>query len=244
MAPDGEDAPCRPPDGRCATCITSAWQAAEADGTLPAVGDAERPAVEVAHPADPAHGDLATNLALKLARPMRRSPLAIAEVLAAALRTAATTPGGGPPLLAEVSAVAPGFVNVRLVTGLAGGGRRWRAGGRRPLRPAEPGPAAAGERGVRIGQPHGAAAHRQRARRVRGRPALSRPRGRRAPGHARVLLQRLRGPGPPPRRLRLRAAGGSAGARRGVPRRLRGRTRARGARDRPRGRRRPRCRCG
>ncbi len=95
--------------------LARAWQAAEADGALPVVSDAERPTIEVAHPADPAHGDLATNLALKLARPLRRSPLAIADALAAALRTeSAVTAGGGPPLLSEASAVAPGFVNLRL----------------------------------------------------------------------------------------------------------------------------------
>ena len=38
-------------------------------------------------PADPAHGDLASNLALKLARPLRRPPMAIAEAIAAELRS-------------------------------------------------------------------------------------------------------------------------------------------------------------
>src|ERR1700690_573237 len=115
MVPDGENAALPPARRALRDLITLAWQAAGSAGSLPAIDEGERPPVEVAHPADPAHGDLATNLALKLARPMRRSPLAIAESLAAALRTvSATTPGGGPPLLAEVSAVAPGFVNVRL----------------------------------------------------------------------------------------------------------------------------------
>ncbi|MGZ6297720.1 MAG: arginine--tRNA ligase [Candidatus Limnocylindrales bacterium] len=95
--------------------VAHAWQAAEADGVLPVVPDVDRPAIEVAHPADPAHGDLATNLALKLARPLRRPPLAIAEALATALRTeAAVTAVGVPPLLSEVTAVAPGFINLRL----------------------------------------------------------------------------------------------------------------------------------
>ncbi|HTS15515.1 MAG TPA: hypothetical protein VMH24_07590, partial [Candidatus Sulfotelmatobacter sp.] len=61
--------------------LDRAWRDAEAGGALPVVPDAERPLIEVSHPADPAHGDLATNLALKLARPMRRPPLAIAEAL-------------------------------------------------------------------------------------------------------------------------------------------------------------------
>ena len=115
MAAPGDTAPA--PSARRAVqdLLARAWQAAEAGGALPAVPEAERPAIEVAHPADPTHGDLATNLALKLARPLRRSPLAIAETLAAALRTeAAATAGGVPALVAEVSAVAPGFVNLRL----------------------------------------------------------------------------------------------------------------------------------
>ena len=61
--------------------------------------------------------------------------------------------------------------------------------------------AAARQRGVRLGQPDRPAPHRQRPRRVRRRPPLPRARGGRPRGHPRVLLQRLRGPGPEPRRL-------------------------------------------
>jgi len=78
-------------------------------GALPAVPpDVETPAVEIAHPANAEHGDLASNLAMKLARPLRRSPLAIAEALAAALREHS----GG--LFSEVTVAAPGFLNLRL----------------------------------------------------------------------------------------------------------------------------------
>jgi len=109
------DAPPVPPARRAlGDLLTRAWHTAEASGAMPVVPDAERPIVEVAYPADPAHGDLATNLALKLARPLRRSPLAIAEALAVALRTEAASTGEMAPLLAEVSAAPPGFVNVRL----------------------------------------------------------------------------------------------------------------------------------
>ena len=193
---------CRPLDERSTTCSERAWQAAESGGALPVVPDAERPAIEVTRPADPAHGDLATNLALKLARPMRRSPLAIAEALAAALRTESTVTTGGVPLLSEVTAAAPGFVNMRLAAGMAGGCSRrgaWRPA-RRSAASSQAQPTAH-QRGVRLGQPDRPAPHRQRARRVRGRPPLPRARGGRPPGHARVLLQRLRGPGPPPWRV-------------------------------------------
>jgi arginyl-tRNA synthetase len=67
------------------------------------------PAVEVERPANPAFGDFATNLALKLARPLRRSPLEIAEVLAEQLRG---TAGAG--LVATAEVAKPGFVNLRL----------------------------------------------------------------------------------------------------------------------------------
>ena len=47
--------------------------------------DTARPAVEVERPADPVHGDFASNLAMKLARPYRMAPLAIATALATEL---------------------------------------------------------------------------------------------------------------------------------------------------------------
>jgi hypothetical protein len=47
-------------------------------GDLPALLDeAGAPAIEVQHPSHPEHGDVALSLAMKLARPMRRPPLAI-----------------------------------------------------------------------------------------------------------------------------------------------------------------------
>ncbi len=90
--------------------IAAAWEAAVSEGLLPALEAETRPAVEVERPADPAHGDLSTNLALKLARPMRRSPLVIAEALAAALRAEATSTR----TFESVVVAAPGFVNLRL----------------------------------------------------------------------------------------------------------------------------------
>jgi len=65
--------------------IERAWAAAAAAGTLPAGPDVVDIAVEVERPAKPEHGDLATSLPLKLARPLRMAPAAIAEALAGAL---------------------------------------------------------------------------------------------------------------------------------------------------------------
>jgi arginyl-tRNA synthetase len=89
--------------------IDDAWMDAAASGVLPAVDADARPSVEVERPANPDHGDLATNLAMKLARPMRRSPLQIAEALAESLRS---LPSGA--ALSEITVAPPGFLNLRL----------------------------------------------------------------------------------------------------------------------------------
>ena len=87
--------------------IEQAWAAAIESGALPDLPADARPVIEVERPADPKHGDLATNLAMKLARPYRRAPIELATLLAAKL-----VRGGGP---IESAAVAqPGFINLRL----------------------------------------------------------------------------------------------------------------------------------
>jgi arginyl-tRNA synthetase len=87
--------------------IEQAWAAAIDSGALPGLAPEDRPAIEVERPANPEHGDLATNLAMKLARPYRRAPIELATLLAAKL-----VRGGGP---IESAAVAqPGFINLRL----------------------------------------------------------------------------------------------------------------------------------
>jgi arginyl-tRNA synthetase len=94
--------------------IARAWEAAVAAGALPAApAAAELPPVEIERPANPEHGDLATSLALKLARPYRRSPLDIAGALAAAIEADIADPGGRSPF-AAVTVAAPGFLNLRL----------------------------------------------------------------------------------------------------------------------------------
>ena len=114
---------------RVRAAVDEAWQRAVASGALPAVeGDAGAPTVEVERPANAAFGDVATNLAMKLARPLRRSPLDIAEAVATALRA-----GGDNPLLATAEVARPGFVNLRvsdaayeeLVAGILGSPAQW-----------------------------------------------------------------------------------------------------------------------
>jgi arginyl-tRNA synthetase len=92
--------------------VAGAWDRAIVDGALPALDPSERPAVEVERPANPEHGDFATSLGLKLARPYRRPPLQIAQALASALQGAVGP--GGLPLFTSVQVAPPGFVNLRV----------------------------------------------------------------------------------------------------------------------------------
>ena len=93
--------------------VATAWQRAIDAGGLPPIDAADRPPVEIERPAHAEHGDLATSLALKLARPYRRAPLQIAQALADGLTTA-RLPGTNDPLFASVTPAAPGFLNMRL----------------------------------------------------------------------------------------------------------------------------------
>jgi len=89
---------------RFAAHVDAALDALTAAGTLPP--DLSRAAVTVEPPRDPAHGDLATNAAMVLAKPARTSPRALAEGIAAELRRLEE--------VAEVSVAGPGFINLRL----------------------------------------------------------------------------------------------------------------------------------
>ena len=87
-------------------------QAAVAAGVLASTdtlgwGDAARAVpVEIERPADKAHGDYASNIAMRLARPLKRPPLEVAKAIAERV------PLGD--AIAAVEVAAPGFINVRL----------------------------------------------------------------------------------------------------------------------------------
>jgi len=66
----------------------------------------EREEIVVEHPANFDHGDLATNVALVLARRLKGRPMVIAEKLASEMM--------GDPLFDKVEAVLPGFINFQL----------------------------------------------------------------------------------------------------------------------------------
>jgi arginyl-tRNA synthetase len=76
-----------------------------ADGALPPGLAMEAVAVEP--PRDAAHGDMATNAAMVLAKPAGMNPRAIAEALAAKL--------AADPMIASADVAGPGFLNMHLV---------------------------------------------------------------------------------------------------------------------------------
>jgi len=90
---------------RFAAHLDAALDALVAAGTIPEGLD--RTNVTVEPPRDTAHGDLATNAAMVLAKPARTNPRALAEALAREL--------GALDEVASVSVAGPGFINLTLV---------------------------------------------------------------------------------------------------------------------------------
>lgn len=84
--------------------IANALRAMEAAGELPAGLDLS--AVTAEPPRDAAHGDIATNAAMVLAKGARRKPRDIADALVVRLRQVAD--------VTEASVAGPGFINLRL----------------------------------------------------------------------------------------------------------------------------------
>jgi arginyl-tRNA synthetase len=84
--------------------VAEALERLAASGTLPEGLDLGRVLVEP--PRDPAHGDLATNAALVLAKEARRPPRALAEAVVADL--------ADDPRLEAAEVAGPGFINLRL----------------------------------------------------------------------------------------------------------------------------------
>ncbi|WP_136682682.1 arginine--tRNA ligase [Falsirhodobacter xinxiangensis] len=86
------------------TLVTEAIAAMQAAGELPEGLDLTAVAVEP--PRDAAHGDMATNAAMVLAKPAGKQPRQIAEGLAARL--------SADPRITAVEVAGPGFLNLRL----------------------------------------------------------------------------------------------------------------------------------
>jgi arginyl-tRNA synthetase len=84
--------------------VRAANEALATGGELPAGIDQSRVVVEP--PRDPAHGDMATNAAMVLAKDAGRKPRDLAEAIAGKLRA--------DPLIAKVDVAGPGFINLTL----------------------------------------------------------------------------------------------------------------------------------
>ena len=99
----------------------------QAEGRLPA--DLVLPPVEVETPRDPSHGDLASNVAMVLAKPARMKPRDIAELIVTRL--------AAEPDVAAASVAGPGFVNLtlgpevwrRVLSAILADGERYGRGG-------------------------------------------------------------------------------------------------------------------
>ncbi|MCP8895443.1 arginine--tRNA ligase [Shinella daejeonensis] len=72
-------------------------------------GDLDFSRISVEPPRDASHGDVATNAAMVLAKPLGLNPRALADLVVAEL--------GRDPEIAEVGVAGPGFINVRLSVG-------------------------------------------------------------------------------------------------------------------------------
>ncbi|MEX1123126.1 MAG: arginine--tRNA ligase, partial [Balneolales bacterium] len=69
-------------------------------------GDIELPPVTIEKPRIPEHGDAATNIALQLAKPLKRSPRKIAEEIVEAIDYDASK-------IKEIQIAGPGFINFK-----------------------------------------------------------------------------------------------------------------------------------
>ena len=91
--------------GRVTQLVLDALRDAQSEGKLPAAV-VEDAAIE--RPPNPEHGEFASSLPLKLARPMRMNPMAIAEQIAAKITVEEP--------LGRVSVARPGFINFELLS--------------------------------------------------------------------------------------------------------------------------------
>src|SRR6188508_2136955 len=86
--------------------IADARDRAASSGALTIGEGANLPPIGLERPANPDHGDWASNVAMQLAPVVRAAPLAIAGAIHDHF--------GPSPAIASVEAAAPGFLNIRL----------------------------------------------------------------------------------------------------------------------------------
>ncbi|MFZ6768403.1 arginine--tRNA ligase [Undibacterium sp. Di26W] len=74
------------------------------------VGSELNPTILLERPRDPSHGDAACNIAMQIAKPLRKNPRELAQAIVAAVEAQHH------PLVASVEIAGPGFINVRIAT--------------------------------------------------------------------------------------------------------------------------------
>ncbi|MFZ6875346.1 arginine--tRNA ligase [Undibacterium sp. Di27W] len=72
------------------------------------VGSELKPVIALERPRDPSHGDAACNIAMQIAKPLRKNPRELAQAIVAAVEAQNS------PLVASVEIAGPGFINIRL----------------------------------------------------------------------------------------------------------------------------------
>ncbi|MFZ6735220.1 arginine--tRNA ligase [Undibacterium sp. Ji42W] len=72
------------------------------------VGSELKPTIALERPRDPSHGDAACNIAMQIAKPLRKNPRELAQAIVAAVEAQDS------PLVASVEIAGPGFINIRL----------------------------------------------------------------------------------------------------------------------------------
>ncbi|MFZ6846204.1 arginine--tRNA ligase [Undibacterium sp. RuTC16W] len=72
------------------------------------VGSELNPTILLERPRDPSHGDAACNIAMQIAKPLRKNPRELAQDIVAAVEAQ------DHPLVASVEIAGPGFINIRL----------------------------------------------------------------------------------------------------------------------------------
>ena len=82
----------------------------EAVASLVAATDQTIPAIILERPRDPAHGDLACNVAMQLAKPLKRNPRELAQAIADAVMAHPARTG----LVESIDIAGPGFINLHL----------------------------------------------------------------------------------------------------------------------------------
>lgn len=71
-------------------------------------GSELKPTIALERPRDPSHGDAACNIAMQIAKPLRKNPRELAQAIVAAVEAQDS------PLVASVEIAGPGFINIRL----------------------------------------------------------------------------------------------------------------------------------